>query len=177
MVDEKREQNHQVPYKRYSLLTTKHQLGLSALVAARDLNNNWMSHKEVITGIMQISAAPSFAVATDHYNYMMKRNLLPDCKNNVIMVQKTTTKRCQITVAQQMHWHMLIESVWKEQASLNLPAAEFTEVKAHFIPNIDETCIMASDRAVTIVGSKANKVTYIILYFKLLFSFFTKILH
>jgi hypothetical protein len=72
-------------------------------------------------------------------------------------VQKITTKRCQITIAQQLRWHGLIESVWQDQARLNLPSEDFDTKKAYFMLNLDETCVMANDGAVHIIGDAKKK--------------------
>ena len=90
----------------------------------------------------------------NHYAYLVKRSLLPGHKNGgrVIKAQKTTTKRSQVTIAGQLRWHALIEDVWHEQANLNLPAPEFSTIKSHFMLNLDETCIMVSDRVFAIIS-------------------------
>jgi hypothetical protein len=57
-----------------------------------------------------------------------------------------------VIIAGQLRWHALIEDVWHEQANLNLPAPEFSTIKSHFMLNLDETCIMVSDRVFAIIS-------------------------
>ncbi len=74
--------------------------------------------------------------------------------------QKTTTKHNNINAAQQLRWHGLIESIWEEQAILNqTPSDEFNNKRAHFMLNLDETCVMASDGNLKVIADASKKKT------------------
>jgi hypothetical protein len=45
----------------------------------------------------------------------------------------------------------------EEQKHLNLPAHEFEKVRAHFLGNAEETCILANEGTIKIVGSADKK--------------------
>jgi hypothetical protein len=132
---------------------------MSSIICCRDQNGNGMSRKEVVYMIMDVCNSPIFKAAENHYDYLIRSGKLPLLKRGgrVVKAQKTTTKRCCINVAQQLRWHGLIESVWEEQRSMNLPAEDFEQKKAHFMLNLDETCVMASDGNLKVVGDASRK--------------------
>jgi hypothetical protein len=77
-----------------------------------------------------------------------------------VKAQKTTTKHNNINAAQQLRWHGLIESIWEEQAILNqTPSDEFNNKRAHFMLNLDETCVMASDGNLKVIADASKKKT------------------
>ena len=119
-----------------------------------------MTRKQVIGMMMQMTSS-SFPKAENHFKFLVKKKLLPELKGSgsTIAAQKTTTKRAQMTTAGQMRWHLLIESVWQEQKQLNLPATEYAELQAHFMLNVDETCVMANEGTIRIIGDKDKKKT------------------
>ena len=136
-----------------SLTTAEEREQIAVIIRARDRNNNGMSRThEIVRMIMDITMAISTDVALNHYKYLMKKRLLPKVTNNTVKVQKTTTKRSQVTIAGQLRWHGLIEDVWKEQLSLNSHIVNFADLHPHFMLNLDETCIMANEGSVRIVG-------------------------
>lgn len=132
---------------------------MSSIICCRDKNGNGMSRKEVITMLRDICSAPTLKSAENHYDYLIRKGKLQDLKRGgrVVKAQKTTTKRCCINAAQQLRWHGLIESIWEEQALLNLPAEDFMGVRAHFMLNLDETCVMASDGNLKVIADGSRK--------------------
>lgn len=138
--------------ERKSLTTAEEREQIAVIIRARDRNNNGMSRTEIVRMIMDITMANSMDVALNHYKYLMKKKMLPKVTNNTVKVQKTTTKRSQVTIAGQLRWHALIEDVWKEQLSLNSHIKNFADLHPHFMLNLDETCIMANEGSVRIVG-------------------------
>ncbi len=132
---------------------------MSAIICCRDKNGNGMARKEVVSMVRDVCGAPTLKSAENHYDYLIRKGKLQDLKRGgrVVKAQKTTTKRCCINVAQQLRWHGLIESIWEEQVLLNLPAEQFMEVKAHFMLNLDETCMMASDGNLSVIADSSRK--------------------
>jgi hypothetical protein len=51
----------------------------------------------------------------------------------------------------------LIESTWEEQALVNQPVEEFNGVRAHFMLNLDETCMLASNSNLRIIADDSRK--------------------
>jgi len=45
-------------------------------------------------------------------------------------------------------------SMFEEQRSLNLSAEKFNDLRPHFIVNVDETCVMASEGTVKVIGDE-----------------------
>ncbi len=118
------------------------------------MNNNGMSHKEATILKMDWADCGDRIKVTNHFTSLVQNKKLPDLKRDgrVVTAQKTTTKRGQITIEQQVHWHGVIESIWKDQDGTNLPAEEFTALKPHFICNLDKTCIMECEGTIKIIG-------------------------
>ena len=58
---------------------------------------------------------------------------------------------------QQLWWHHVIDSMFEEQKSLNLPAENFNDLRAHFIVNVDETCVITSEGTVKDIGDADRK--------------------
>jgi hypothetical protein len=123
------------------------------------MNNNGMSRKEAITLIMDWADCGDRIKATNHFAYLVRNKKLPDLKRDgrVVTAQKTTTKRGQITIEQQIRWHGVIESIWKDQDGTNLPADEFAPLKPHFTCNLDETCVMGCEGTIKIIGDGGRK--------------------
>jgi hypothetical protein len=124
------------------------------------MNNNGMSCKETITLIMDWTGCGD-GIATNHFAYLVRKKKLPDLKRDgrVVIAQKTTTKRGQITIEQQVHWHGVIESIWKDQDGTNLPAEEFYPLKPHFTCNLDELCVMGCEGTLKIIVEGQQKKT------------------
>lgn len=122
------------------------------------MNNNGMGRKEMISLIIDLSGCSDHTQAENHFDYLIRKKLLPDLKKygRVATAQKTTTKRSCITVEQQLRWHMNIDFCWEEQKRLNLPSALFASSKKYFMMNLDESCIMCSEGNIKVIAS-ANK--------------------
>ena len=76
---------------------------------------------------MELSHCVSPQQAKNHYDYLVRKGKLSGLKRGgrVVVAQKTTTKRSQITVEQQLRWHTLVDFALAEQTRLNLPAEQF----------------------------------------------------
>jgi hypothetical protein len=137
---------------------------LADIAILRDLRNNDMTRSEMITMVMELSQCVSRKQAENHYGYLVQNCKLSGLKRGgkVVTAQKTTTKRSQITVEQQLRWHTAVDFALAEQQRQNLPAEEFDKVKEHFLCNMDESSLLASDGTVKVIWaafkSKTEKI-------------------
>jgi hypothetical protein len=125
----------------------------------RDRDNNGMTWKEDVTLILDWTGCGSYKTAENHFKYFVRNGKMPELKKGgrVFIAQKTTMKRGQITVEQQIWWHCVIECIWEEQAWLNLPSVLWHSIRAHFMCIINETSAMASEGTVKIIGDADQK--------------------
>jgi hypothetical protein len=118
-----------------SLSSKLEQKQMAAIICARDHINNGMTRNECIQMIMDVTQATTFLQAKNHYTYLMKNELLPQVTKNTDKIQRTTTKRIQVTIGVQLHWYGLIEDIWREQCLLNLLHCHITFLHPHFMLN------------------------------------------
>ena len=77
---------------------------------------------------------------------------------HVVSEQATTTKRSQITLDQHLRFYNVVQLAWEDKNRLNFPKEEFSKVWDHFMLNLDETCVLASEGTANIVrASKTSK--------------------
>jgi hypothetical protein len=140
---------------------------LEEAIVKRDLANNGMDRKEVITYIQNLTGC-DFKTAENHFHHLQRSNKFPRLKRGgrVVVAQKTTTKRSQIRTESQLRWHSIIESVWGEVKRYNNSNYDvmsdkkpFTAIMPYFWLNFDETCIVASDGNVSVLSGKETKTT------------------
>ena len=140
---------------------------LEEAIIKRDLANNGMDRKEVITYIQNLTGC-TFKTAENHFHYLQRNNKFPRLKRGgrVVVAQKTTTKRSQIRTESQLRWHSIIESVWGEVKRHNnnnydimSDKKPFSAIMPYFWLNFDETCIVASDGNVSVLSGKESKTT------------------
>jgi hypothetical protein len=144
-----------------SLLSESDWKFISDIAISRDMRNNGMTRAEMITMIVELSQGASFKQAKNHYEYLVRTGHLKGLKRGgrVVTCQKTTTKRSQITMEQQLRWHTSVDFALSEQVRLNLPADEFERVKEHFFCRMDESCLLGSDGTVKVIGSASKSKT------------------
>lgn len=144
---------------KHGLLTDMQVRDLSDIIVYRDRNNNGVERREAIQYIMEISGCGSRKTAENHLDYLIRSKRFPNLKRDgrVMKAQATTTKRSQITIAQQFRWHCLIDEVWADQAQRNQPCEDFEKLKEHFMGNLDETGVAASEGCLHIIGEKEQK--------------------
>ena len=118
-----------------------------------------MGRTEVITMICTLTGAANRKKAENHLDYLIRAKLLPKIASGgkVVKAQQTTTKRSCIRVEQQHRWHFLIEFTWEEHARKNQPTEHFKIVRAYFMLNLDETCIMSNAGLLKVIGSADKK--------------------
>ncbi|KAI2491962.1 hypothetical protein MHU86_22582 [Fragilaria crotonensis] len=131
------------------------------IAISRDLRNNGMTRSEMITTIMELAQCASREQAKNHFDYLVRAGHFSGLKRGgrVVTCQKTTIKRTEITMEQQLRWHASVDFALSEQARLNLPAEEFEQVKEHFFCNMDESCLLGSDGTVKIIGASCKSKT------------------
>jgi hypothetical protein len=117
-----------------------------------------MTQSEIITMVMELLQCASRSQAKNHYDYLVCNGKLSGLTQGgrVVTAPKTTTKRSQITIAQQLHWHTSADFALAEQERLNLPAEEFNQKKEHFFCNMDTSSLLASDGTVKVIGSASK---------------------
>ena len=84
----------------------------------------------------------------NHVNRTFKKRHADVIKSKAVKAQKTTSKRCQITVAQQLRWHKRFDEGIKFLREQNtglckLTGKQFGEVMKHFIVGGDESNFLA----------------------------------
>lgn len=113
---------------------------LQSIAVARDDANNGMTRKELIDVIMEMSGTGNRKKAENHLDYLIRKKGLPELKRGgrVVKAQKTTTKRSQINMEQQLRWHTAVEDVLSQLKQLN--PLEYLPLQEHFIMNLEEEC-------------------------------------
>jgi hypothetical protein len=128
------------------------------IATARDTANNGMGRKEMIAMILEITLCGTTKAAENHYDYLVRKGQLAlAAGGRVVTVQKTTTKRSQITIGQQIRFHATLDFAWEEAYLLNTPHELFKSLQKHFTGNLDETGILANGGILKVIGSMAKK--------------------
>ena len=150
-----------------SLTTAEDRQFLQSLVLARDNRNCGVSRKEIVSIIAEIKSV-GYTTAENHYDYLIRSKQLCQLKNNgrVVSAQPTTTNRTAVTTEKLLRTYSTQEQAWAMQDELNgwdraqmTPAQlkEHKHVRDAHTCNLDESCMMASEGIVRIIGSKAKK--------------------
>ena len=94
-----------------SLLSVEDIAFLKDIIIHRDEANNGMGRKEAIKLIGETSQCSNWITCTNHWNNLVRSGKLKELKGGgkVVKAQQSTTKRTQITVEQQLHWHTNID--------------------------------------------------------------------
>jgi len=143
-----------------SLLGAEDLQVLKDCLKSRDLQNKGMSRKETISTIAFMAQSNNLKKCEDHLDYLIRAGKLDEFKNGgrVVTAQKTTTKRGEVTVEQQMRWHLTVDEALEFLANNNTDDdntyATFQKVKKHFVGNLDEACILSNDGSVKVISSK-----------------------
>ena len=84
-------------------------------------------------------------------------------KKGLVKAQATTTERTAINIAQQWHWHTLVDQVYDKMRMentgiCNRSGKTYGELMPHFIVGLDEACLMADAHGdCKIIGSADRK--------------------
>lgn len=143
-----------------SLVDASTQAFVVDVIRRRDRANDGMSRREIVGMIQDLKPKLSKQQVSDVFLKTIRPN---NCSllTNIVKAQATTTKRNQITVAQQYRWHHTVDKAFRMLRSLNTGTLRdgrtFAEVMEHFVAGGDETCFLASSGDVKIIGDKRKK--------------------
>ena len=129
---------------------------LGDVAKARDENNNGMSRKEMIHLILHLVGSNKTKKADNHFDYLVRTGKLPQLKQGgkVLSVQKTTTKRSQVTISQQLRWHTVINDLLADLTRLNAnPPGVYAKIQKYFVGNLDESSMTGSAGKVKVLAS------------------------
>jgi hypothetical protein len=87
-----------------SLTNEDDQREIAEIIHCQDVNNNGISRNDAITLIMDWTNCDDRVKAKNDFAYLVQKKKLPDLKSEgrVVTAQKTTTKRGQVTIEQQV---------------------------------------------------------------------------
>ena len=130
-------------------------------VRRRDRGNDGMSQKQVVDTLQELIPGLTRSQADNTF----RRTIRPAHKKEltgIVKAQATTTKRTAITVRQQHRWHLLVNDAVarlneRNTGRCNVTGKPFSEVAHYFLVGGDETCLLASDGEVRIIGDKQKK--------------------
>lgn len=130
-------------------------------VRRRDRGNDGMSQKQVVDTLQELIPGLTRSQADNTF----RRTIRPAHKDEltgIVKAQATTTKRTAITVRQQHRWHLLMDDAIARLHERNtghclVTGKPFSEVAHYFLVGGDETCLLASDGEVRIIGDKQKK--------------------
>jgi hypothetical protein len=144
-----------------SLVTTEESGFLVDVIHRHDRGNKGMSNSDALDALTDLKPDLTRAQARNCFANTI-RPAHKEVMTGIVRAQKTTTKRTAITVTQQWRWHSLIDSAFNELRRRNtgvcrVTGKTFGELMAHFILGGDETCLLANDGVVTVLGDKEKK--------------------
>lgn len=143
-----------------SLVDSETQKFLVDVMRRRDRGNDGMNRREAVAMLQDLKPDLSRQQLSDTFRNTVRRNHSSEL-TNIVKAQASTTKRGQITVAQQFRWHQAVDSAFRQLREWNTGALSdgrtFAEVMAHFVAGGDETCFLASAGDVKIIGDKQKK--------------------
>jgi hypothetical protein len=131
------------------------------VVRRRDRANDGMSNADIVDAISELKPDLSRRQAANAWARTV-RPAHKDVLTGIVVAQATTTKRTAITVTQQWRWHQTVEFATNELRRRNTglcakTGKAFNEVIRHFILGGDETCLLACDGVVKIIGDSEKK--------------------
>jgi len=135
---------------------------LATTITHPDEANNGMSRNEAVSLVMELAHATNQTAMEAHCNCLVRQKHLKGVKNfgRSVQAKATASKRGQITVKQQLHWHATVKEALKCQQKVNQPLDECLMPDDHFLGSLNETCLMASaDESVGVIASLSKKKT------------------
>jgi hypothetical protein len=123
------------------------------------------SMSQVVRLIQELKPTLNTQAARDAFLTVQKKH--KEELTGKVKAQATTTARSAITIPQQFRWHTMIDSMYDELVRLNTVEGggdapdswrqSFYIIMEHFLLNGDETCMIAKDGRVHIIGDKEKK--------------------
>jgi hypothetical protein len=135
---------------------------VSDVVHHADRGNEGKSRREAIDLITEVKPDLSFKQASNYFDRTFKNLHKDEIKSKPVRAQKMTSKRCMMTVEQQFRWFKTHGEGLDYLQRMNTGTCQktgktFREVIQHFVIGGDETCFMASDGEVRVIGEKGVK--------------------
>ncbi len=142
---------------------------LQSIATSRDEMNKGMTRKEMITLMSELFSVSSKA-AENHFDYLIKSKQFPELKQGgrVVSAQVTTTNYTAITTQKLLWTYNTIQLAWAKQAKFNgwnvCPSlliqneggVDDKKIRDFFTVNLEETCFMASEGHLQVIGSVAK---------------------
>jgi hypothetical protein len=128
-----------------------------------DRGNDGRTPADIIEDIQQLQPEIGPKQAQNYYSRTFKKRSKGRLKPRAVKAQKTSTRRSNITVAQQYRWFKLYGRALRYLREKNtgvcrLTGKSFGELIDHFIVGGDETCLMAdADGDLKILGEVGRK--------------------
>lgn len=130
------------------------------MMRRRDRANDGMDRRAGISMLQDLQPELSSLQAQTQFDRVL-RPAHKDVLTGIVKAEATTTKRSAITVEQQYRWHSTVDGSFAFLRANNTGTTPdgrtFGEVMPHFILGGDETCLLASNGEVKIIGDKEKK--------------------
>ena len=130
------------------------------VIRRRDRANDGMAKPAIIDLLQDLHPALGRTALTQAFDRNIRREN-KDLLTGIVKAQASTEKRSAITVPQQYRWHSCVDAAFnflrEKNQGLTPDGKTFGEVMDHFILGGDETCFLASNGEVKIIGDKKKK--------------------
>ena len=123
----------------------------------KDRGNDGLGRREGIDMVQDLQPGLTRSQAPHAFDSHVRQKH-KDELTGIVKASATTDKRCAITVPQQFRWHSTVDGALaflrEQNTGLTPDGKTFGEVIDHFVTGGDETCLLASDGDVKIIGDK-----------------------
>ena len=124
----------------------------------RDRGNDGVNRREGADLVQDLMPELSRTQAVTAFRRVRAKN--DDVLSGIVKANRSTEKRSAITVPQQFRWHQAVDAAFaflrEKNTGLTPGGQTFGEVMPYFVFGGDETCLLASDGDVSIIGDKAK---------------------
>lgn len=148
---------------RVSLVVQEIQEIIAQTIVRRDCSNNGMTPSECIDLVLELNPLlEGHKQAQNKFSRMLLPKYTHLLKKDPVKAQATMMKRTAITIEGQFRWHTTVDSAFEElrrrnAGRCNQTGKTFVEVMHFFILGGDETCMLAFNGIVRIVGARNKK--------------------
>jgi hypothetical protein len=127
------------------------------MIRRKDRANDGMTKRAIIDMLQDLHPGLKRIALVKAFDRNIRRDN-KDLLTGIIKAQASTEKRSAITVPQQYRWHSCIDAAFRflrnKNVGLTPDGKTFGEVMPHFLLGGDETCFLASNGEVKIIGDK-----------------------
>lgn len=146
---------------RKSLISSSVQEFSVDMIRRKDRGNDGMTNLEAVDMVQDLEPALTRKQISQSFRRTVRKNH-KSVLSNIVKAQASTTKRNAITVSQQFRWHQNVQASMELLRERNTGRAHngsssFGELMPHFVVGGDETCLLASNGNVMILGDKLRK--------------------